>query len=140
MKMLRLSFLLPLLWLASPAMAQQPATPLSTIAPNNTTGVLVKGSAGTVYGVQLYTINASPAYLKLYDKKTAPVCGTDTPVKRLMIPAAPTAANGGGSNLIFTPGGIRFTLGIGYCITTGIADNDTSAPTAANYIANLDWR
>lgn len=140
MRMLRLSFLLPLLWFAAPVAAQQPATPLGVIAPSNTTGVLIKGAGGIIYGVQLYTINATPAYLKLYDKATAPTCGTDTPVKRLMIPAATTAANGGGSNLIFTPGGIRFNLGIGYCITTGIADGDTSAPTAANYLANIDWK
>src|SRR4051812_3941631 len=121
-KAFALAFTLALL--ASPVQAQTsiPAVPGNEIAPNNTTGILLKGGSGTVWGVELGTIGAAPAYLKLYDKTTAPTCGTDTPVKRLIIPAAATAANGNASVMAF-PAGIRFTLGIGYCVTTGIADN-----------------
>lgn len=123
------------------AHAQQPAAGRmsSAIVPNNTTGVLLKGGSGFVYSIQVGGIGAAPAYLKLYDKATAPTCGTDTPVKRLIIPAASTAANGEDASHPF-PFGIRFELGIGYCVTTGIADNDTTAPAASTFIVNIDWR
>lgn len=127
--------------LAGPALAQtiNPAIPSGTIAPNNTTGVLLKGGSGIVWGVELGSIGAAPAYLKLYDKATAPTCGTDTPVKRLIIPAAATAANGAAQHIGF-PAGVRFQIGIGYCVTTGIADADTGAPAAATFLINIDWR
>jgi hypothetical protein len=114
------------------------ATPGNEIAPSNTTGVNLKGTPGTVYGVQLGGIGSAPAYLKLYNKATAPTCGTDTPVKRLIIPSAPTAANGAGSNISFSVG-INFSLGIGYCVTTGITDADTTAPAANTFLINVDW-
>jgi hypothetical protein len=141
MSMIKATLALTLALLACPAHAQTavPAVPSGAIAPNNTTGVLLKGGSGTVWGVELGTIGAAPAYLKLYDKTTAPTCGTDTPVKRLIIPAAATAANGAAQHIGF-PAGIRFTLGIGYCVTTGIADNDTTAPAAATFLINIDWR
>jgi hypothetical protein len=111
-------------------------TPGNEIAPNNTTGINLKASAGTVYGIQLGSISANPAYLKLYNKATAPTCGTDTPVKRLIIPANSTP--GAGSNISFS-GGVSFTNGIGYCVTTGITDADTTAPAANTFLINIDW-
>jgi hypothetical protein len=131
------------MWLALAASAAAqtayPATPGNEIAPNNTTGVQLKGASGIVWGVQLGGVGSAPAYLKLYDKATAPTCGTDTPIKRLIIPAATTAANGALSNIEF-PAGIRFNLGIGYCVTTGITDADTTAPAANTFLINVDWR
>jgi len=125
--------------LAQPtAAATGGATAGNEIAPNNTTGINLKASAGTVYGVQIGGIGSAPAYLKLYNKATAPTCGTDTPIKRLIIPAASTAALGAGSNISF-PVGVAFSLGIGYCVTTGIADADTTAPAASTFLVNIDW-
>jgi hypothetical protein len=115
------------------------ATPGQEIAPNNTTGVLLKASPGVIWGVQLGGIGSAPAYLKLYDTATAPTCGSGTPVKRLIIPAASTAANGAGSNVPF-PTGVQFQNGIGYCVTTGITDADTTAPAASTYLVNIDWK
>lgn len=109
------------------------------IAPNNTTAVVVKSSAGTLYGVQVYGIGSVPAYLKIYNATSA-TCGSGTPVKRLMIPAAATAANGGGSNVSFGSTGVAFSTGITYCVTTGITDADTTAPAASTYLVNLDWQ
>ena len=67
------------------------------------------------------------AYLKIYNATSA-TCGSGTPVKRLIIPAASNAANGGGSNITFGPVGVEFSTGITYCVTTGITDADTTAP------------
>jgi hypothetical protein len=114
------------------------ATPTGNIAPNNTTAVVVKASAGTLYGAQLAGLGSAPAYLKIYNATSA-TCGSGTPVKRLMIPAASTAANGAGSNVTFGPMGVAFGTGITYCVTTGIADNDATAPAASTFLVNLDW-
>lgn len=114
------------------------ATPTGNIAANNTTAVVVKASPGTLYGVQLGGIGAAPAYLKIYNATSA-TCGSGTPVKRLIIPAAATAANGGGSNITFGPVGVAFSTGITYCVTTGITDADTTAPAASTYLVNFDW-
>lgn len=109
------------------------------IVPNNTTAVVVKASAGTLYGAQLAGLGSAPAYVKIYNATSA-TCGSGTPVKRLMIPAASTAANGAGSNISFGPVGVAFGTGITYCVTTGIADNDTTAPAASTFLVNLDYQ
>lgn len=114
------------------------ASTTGNIAANNTTAVVVKSSAGTLYGVQVYGIGSAPAYLKIYNATSA-TCGSGTPVKRLMIPAAATAANGAGSNISFGPQGIAFGTGITYCVTTGITDADTTAPAASTFLVNIDW-
>lgn len=108
------------------------------IAPNNTTAVVVKSGAGTLYALQLYGINAAPLYVKFYNATSA-TCGSGTPVKRVMIPAAGTAANGAGSNVDFGPTGVNFSTGITYCATTGITDADNTAPTANNFLINVDY-
>lgn len=91
-------------------------------ASNNSTNV--KASAGQVYSVTGCNINAAVRYLKLYNKATAPTCGTDTPVLTLLLPV-------NGCNTIPYPIGSAFSLGIGYCIVTGITDADNTS-TAAN--------
>lgn len=122
---------------ASPVVPVAAASTAGAIVPPNTTAVVVKGSAGTLFGVQVYGINAAPAYLKIYNATSA-TCGSGTPVKRIMIPAASTAANGAGSNVTFGPG-LAMGTGITYCVTTGIADADTGTPTAANFLVNVDY-
>lgn len=114
------------------------ASTTGNIAANNTTAVVVKASAGTLFGAQLYGLGSAPAYLKIYNAATA-TCGAGTPVKRLMIPAASTAANGAGSNIQFGAAGINFGTGITYCVTTGITDADATAPAASTFLVNLDW-
>ena len=115
------------------------ATPFHLIAANSNNSTLVKAGAGTVYAAQLANINAAPGYLKLYDKATAPTCGTDIPVKTFMIPAAATAANGAINNPSVDVG-MQFLLGIGICVVTGIADSDNTSVTAANYVLNIDFK
>lgn len=115
------------------------ATTTGNIAANNTTAVVVKSGATTLYGVQMAGLGSAPAYLKLYNATSA-TCGSGTPVKRLMIPAASTAANGAGSNINFGPVGVAFGTGLTYCITTGITDADTTAPAASTFLVSLDYK
>ena len=92
----------------------------------------VKGSAGTLYGVQLGNVAAAARFVKLYDKATAPT-SADTPVKTLIAPAS------GGSNVPIPAQGIAFAAGIAFRVTTGMADNDTGAATAGDVVVDLDY-
>jgi hypothetical protein len=96
------------------------------------TGVLVKAKPGDVWGWYMYNAAAAVRYLKLYDKATAPL-STDVPKMTLPIPA------GLGANMM-APAGVDFTVGIGYRVTTGVADNDTGAPAANDVQLNLFYR
>lgn len=109
------------------------------IAANSNNSTSVKGSAGTVYSVQLGGLGSAPAYLKFYNTSGAPTCASDTVVKTLIIPAASTAANGGGSN-VSIPVGLAFSSGIGICVVTGIADNDNTSVAASTFIINIDYK
>lgn len=115
------------------------STTAGAIQPNNTTAVVVKASAGTLLGIQAYNIGAGPAYLKIYNATSA-TCGSGTPVKRLLIPKAGTAADGAGNNITFTATGVNFATGITYCITTGIADNDATAAATNTVLVNVDYQ
>ncbi len=115
------------------------ASPSSAIVPSNTTAVVVQAGATTLYGAQLYGIGSAPAYVKIYNAATA-TCGSGTPIKRLMIPAASTAANGAGSSIMFGATGLSLSAGLTYCVTTGIADSDTTAPAASTFLVNLDYK
>lgn len=109
----------------------------SVIAPNNTTGIMIKSSAGLITDLQVSSIAVSNVYLKLYDKAIPPTCGTDTPVKRILIPVV---ASPSGDTIAPTfPWGIKFNFGIGYCLTLGIADSDTTPPVASTVILNIGW-
>ena len=90
----------------------------------------IKASPGQVYGWYFYNNASSTRYIKLYDKATAPVLASDTPLMTIPMPAG-AAAN------VFNLHGIPFTNGIGWAATTGVADNDTGAPAANDVIANL---
>jgi hypothetical protein len=123
---------------APPAHAQSAATPFHLIAANSDNSTNLKPRSGMVMGVQLAGLGSAPAYLKLYDKATAPTCGTDTPFKTLIIPAASTAANGGGSNVSVALG-INFNKGLGICVVTGIADSDDTSVAASTFAINVDY-
>lgn len=95
---------------------------------------LVKNSAGVVYRISGYNANAAARYLKLYDKATAPTVGTDTPIwTEYLAPQSKFE--------ISLPAGLYLATGIGYGLTTGVADNDTGALTAADVLAlNVAYR
>lgn len=74
------------------------------------------------------------AYLKLYDKASAPTVGTDTPV------AVYALAVGAGGVAISIPTGMNFANGLGYAITGGLADSDTTAVGSAQVTVNLVYQ
>jgi hypothetical protein len=88
-------------------------------------------------GFVLSNVHATvAAYVKLYDKATAPTVGTDTPKMTILVPLAGSVV----LTLSEVGEGIDFANGIGIGATTGAADNDTTAPTANNVIANIFYR
>lgn len=115
------------------------AIPFHLTAANSTNSTLISTGNRIVYSVELGGIGSSPAYVKFYDKASAPICGTDTPIKTLLIPAASTAANGAGSNVLL-PIGFQVQNGLGICITGGIADSDATSVAASSFIVNVDYR
>lgn len=103
---------------------------LSSAATTNAT--LVKSSPGTLRRIVGYNAKASAVFLKLYDKATAPVVGTDTPRKTLRLEAS--------ARFEFAMDD-SFAAGIGYAITTAAADADTGALLAGDIVAlNVDYR
>lgn len=117
--------LLALLACSAPALAQSSPKHYLSAATNNST--LVLGRPSVVKMLHAVNVGATVYYLKLYDKKTAPTCGTDVPVFMTPVPAA---ASGGTPVSPDIGDGILFTLGVGFCITGLPADNDnTSAGT-----------
>lgn len=136
-KIFSLAFLLSLL--AIPASAQigtgigaQPVVYLSAATTNST---LVSAGWHTITSLTVINTTASIYYLKLYDKATTPTCGTDTPVQVYPIPAS-TAGNG-----ISVPLGIGlgFPTGMGFCLTGGIANNDTTA-AVTGLVINIGYK
>ena len=106
----------------------------STIAANNTTAIILKATAGTVYSVDAFNNGGTIAYVKLYNASTA-TCGSGTPQARYMIPFG-ASSSGGGFN-VSNINGDAYANGIVMCITAGIADSDTTAPAASTYIVNV---
>lgn len=93
------------------------------------TGAVAKAAAGRLYGWHLSNAAVAAAYVKVYDKATAPT-QADTPVLTLAIPASGVAFATIGP-------GIAFAAGISIRATTAMADNSTAAPTANDIVANL---
>lgn len=109
----------------------------SVIAANNTTAIVVSPTAGTVYSIDAFNNGGAIAYVKLYNAATA-TCGTGTPQARYLIPFG-AGSSGAGFN-VSNINGDAYGSGIVLCITTGIADSDTSAPAASTYIVNVHYK
>ena len=104
---------------------------------NNTTSFAVDASAGTLYGISAFNNSATIAYVKLYNTAQGSVtCGTPTPVDRMLIPA-----NTSGAGFIWSmPLGVAYGTAITACVTTGFADNDTTAPAASTYLVSFYYK
>lgn len=87
----------------------------------STNATLIKGSSANVNSIVVANVRNSNVFLKLYNKATAPNVGTDTPSMTIVIPANLTLSVPCG------PFGIRFPLGLGMGLTTGIPVNSTGA-------------
>ena len=79
---------------------------------------------------------ATVAYVKLYNKATAPTVGTDVPEMIIPVPAAVSGVPGvANPNIGFS--GFRFALGLGISITANAVYTDTTAVAAGQVKVKL---
>lgn len=105
------------------------------ISANDENEVNIKSTSGKLVGIHATNVNAAVRYLKIFDKASTPVNGTDTPLMTFPIPAA-----GAPLNLDFSKSPIIFKNGLGMSLVTGAADSDTTAPAAAEQIVHLLYK
>lgn len=98
----------------------------------------VKTSAGTVYGITVFNMTASPFYIKFYDETTSVDRATHTPVLRFAVPA--NASSSGAGFVFNVPQGLAFGNQIQYAITTGVADTDTTAISSGDAVVNIAYK
>ena len=106
-----------------------PATPYILNSAATTNGALVLTGTSGLHAFYATNIGNSAAFVKLYNKATAPTVGTDVPAMIIPVPALHSGIPGV-ANLAIGHNGFRFALGLGIAITGGEADNDTTAVTA----------
>jgi hypothetical protein len=124
-KKLALIYLLLLIGLQL-AFAQ--SSPRHFLSAANSNSTLVFSAKAILQAILVTNTNATTYYLKIYDKATAPVCGTDTPVLTIPVPEnVPTGISGVS---------MLFTNGVGFCLTGGIADSDDT-PAATGVAIDL---
>lgn len=98
------------------------------------TAEVVKATPGTLFGLWVTNLATTTRYIKLYDRASA-TAGTHTPIITIPIPGNSSddvlavLGVGGGR-------GIRFDTGICMACTTGLADNDTGAPSDNDVVVN----
>ena len=99
---------------------------------NSVAGTNIANLSATTNGVSsIYATNtgSTPAYIKLYNKSTAPVLATDIPEMIIVVPSAVSGVPG-----VYTLpigfSGLRFNNGLGIAITGGASDTDTTAVSA----------
>jgi hypothetical protein len=95
-------------------------------AAGTTNATSAKASAGYLHQAAGYNAASAARYLKIYNKASAPTVGTDTPILTLYLPAL--------TAFVFDFPELYFGTGIAYALTTGSADNDTGALTAADIL------
>lgn len=95
------------------------------ISAANTNPTSIKTTAANVNEAIFSNNGASVAYVKIYNKASAPTVGTDTPVATILVPSNGTVG------MSFGNFGLRLTTGLAAAITGGMAVADTTAVAAA---------
>ena len=108
--------------LFAPTQAFAQSAPYHYLTAASTNSNLVQAGRLSLHDILAVNTTATIYYLKLYDKATAPTCGTDIP--KLTIPLS--ASTSGVVTPLSSTLGFYFQLGIGFCVVGGIADTDNS--------------
>ena len=98
----------------------------------------VKAAAGQVFSISAFNTTAAPLYLKFYNATAAnTTVGTTTPVLTFVVPGN---ADSDGAGFVWNNDiGFAFGTAITVACTTGVADNDTGAPSANACIINIGY-
>jgi hypothetical protein len=92
-----------------------------------------KASGGQLYDVDIFNNAGYPVYFKLYNKATAPTCGSDTVVKVVGVQA-------GTGRTFLSDTGLAFSTGIAYCLVKGIADNDDTSTALSDATVDMSYK
>ncbi|MFM1991274.1 MAG: hypothetical protein RJA99_4231 [Pseudomonadota bacterium] len=106
-----------------------PATPYILNSAASTNAALVLTGSSGLHAFYATNTGATAAFVKLFNKATAPTVGTDVPALILPVPAA-VGGVPGVCTLPIGTNGFRFALGLGIAITGAAADTDTTAVAA----------
>lgn len=129
-----LVFAFAILWLAGNAFAAD--LPFHLLSAATTNSTLVKSGAGQLSEIVAINTTATVYDLRFYDSNVAPTCSSTTGV----VWNVPVPANtSGGGVVIPIPAGVRFSSGIGFCLTGAVADNDNTN-AAAGIAINLSFK
>lgn len=99
-------------------------TPYALTSTASTNAVSVKVSSGNLTEITVFNPTIAIVYVRLYNKASAPILGTDVPVTVIPVPV------NGFIPVDFGLTGKRFLLGIGIAITGGPANTDATAIAA----------
>jgi hypothetical protein len=115
--------------LSSAGTPAAPATPFILNSLAGTNGALIATGSSGLQAFYATNIGATVAFVKLYNKATAPTVGTDVPAMIIAVPAAVAGVPGSAQ---ITAGfiGHRFALGLGIAITGAVGDADSTAVAA----------
>jgi hypothetical protein len=95
----------------------------------------IKGSAGQVYALHFFNLNAAAVYVRLYNLTGTPGTG-DTVVYRALVPGN----TAGAGFVVPIPPGVAFGTGIGIRVSGAIADNDATALSANTVLGNVFYK
>lgn len=94
----------------------------------STNAAFIKAAAGAVYEISISNPTATAAYVKLYNKASAPTVGSDVPIQTIVVPA--TSATAVPISIEYGQVGKRFTTGIAIAVTAAPAATDTAVAVA----------
>ena len=98
-----------------------------------TNEAFIKKGGGTFYGISLTNTGASDAFIRIFDKASVPVSGTDTAVMTFALQADSVY------NLVL-PIGVGLVNGLGVNITGAAAIGDDTVIAANQVIGSVFWK
>lgn len=107
-------------------------SPSHLVSAASTNATSLKASPGSLGSIYASNSGAGFAYLKFYNKASAPTVGTDVPVFVMGLPPG-----GGGSHPV--PAGLSFSTGIAFAITGGAPDTDATGVSANQVIVSVGF-
>jgi len=117
----------------SPLSTQGAVSSHHLISAATTNATSVTTTQTTINNAVFSNNGATVAYVKLYNKASAPTVGTDTPAATILVPINGTVVLGGGY------AGTRFSLGVAYAITGGMAVADATAVAATQVSVHINY-
>lgn len=118
-----------------PVTAGEPVTPASRVSTADINATSVTGAATHLVKISIYSTRSTPAFLKFYNKASAPVPGSDAALILWRV-TVPASVSGAGVQDTY-PDGIAFSTGLAYVATASIADTDTTAIGAGELSINI---